>query len=182
MKKILIGISSPNSAVARNASSVIAEHYNLEHISMRQPVLDMLAAITGVHSTELEHNTTPFQTIEHLGSTLSDAEITLAYTLRTMNKSFFIRRTESAISRSLNTMNAQIFDGHIISGINTEMEADWLRSNGGLLIHLCHTDNKTPIHFLNKQQDDLSILLSINTTDADIKALLPKLTNQKQAA
>ncbi|QEY15497.1 hypothetical protein D0C16_05610 [Cellvibrio sp. KY-GH-1] len=182
MKKILIGISSPTNAVARNAASTITEHYNIEHINMRQPVLDMLAALTGIHSTELEHDTPQTMLIENLGTTIADAEASLAFNLRAMNKTFFIKRAESAIKQSACTMHAQIFNGHLVSGIKTEMEAEWLRSAGGLLIHLCHYDNKTPIHFLNKHPDDLSIPLGINTTGADIKAILPNLTNQKQAA
>lgn len=132
---------------------------------MRAPLLKMIGALHGVDATHLEHNVPGTATLPTLKASNYDLEITLAYTLRTLNKDFFINEVKACMQRSLTTFNQELFSGHLITGITSQHEAQWLRNQGGLLLHVYHYDSKTPVTQLNEMPGDIPVVID-NTANA----------------
>lgn len=187
MKKQLIGISSPNNNSARGAIAVIAEEFSLEHFSMRQPVINMLASLTNEHPTHHHFCNARNQIIQGLGSTVAETEAVLSFSLRTINPSFFIERMKVAQALSRRGMNNELFNGDIISGIKTEPEADWIRQQGGIVIHLYHYGDVAEFHALNEIDGDLVAIIGTesptkNNMAATLAAIDVRITTAKKAA
>lgn len=186
MKKILIGISSPNNGTSRSAIATLVEEFNVEHISMRQPLINMIATLTNMEPVHQEFSCSPQAVVEGLGISIAELEARLAFNLRTIKSNFFITRCAESIAISNSGFNGQLFNGHIISGINTELEAQWLRDHGGVMVHLYNYEDQSQFHALHEIDGDLICIIDTNTrsqqltaTIADIKAVL---SQQKQAA
>lgn len=160
MNKQLIGATNPCNAFARTCIAIIGETLSLEHINMRQPVIDMIAALRGEHPADTEFNAPVQAQIADLGYSIADAETALAFSLRTLRKDFFIKRVEAALQRSQKTVHAELFSGSIISGIRTELEAQWVRNQGGLMVHIHHFHTSAPVNLVNEKPGDISIELT----------------------
>lgn len=165
MKKLLIGVTGIGNSVTRKFSAQVAEEFNIEHINMRAPLLKMIGALHGVDSTHVEHNMPGATTLPTLKASNYDLEITLAYTLRALNKDFFINEVAQCMQRSLHTINRELFSGHLITGITSQHDAQWLRNQGGLLLHVYNYDSKTPVTQLNEMPGDIPVVID-NTANA----------------
>lgn len=165
MKKLLIGITGSSNQVTRDFAAQVAEEFCIEHINMRTPLLKMIAALHGVDATHVEHNMPGNSTLETLKASNHDLELTLGYTLRTLNKDFFINEAKLAIARSQHTIHNELFSGHLITGITSQHEAQWLRNQGGLLLHVYHYCSKTPVNQLTEMPGDIPIVID-NTANA----------------
>lgn len=186
MQKIIIGISSPNNKTSQAAIAKLAELYGLEHINMRQPLINMVAVATCMDPCAQEFYCSQQTLVEHLGVTIEQLEITLGFTLRTIKSDFFIQRCAETMAISNSGFNGQLFSGQIISGIKTELEAQWLRAQGGHMVHLYQYDNHTHHHPLHELDGDLVCILDKPTENPNLSALIAsldaRLTNQLQAA
>lgn len=176
MKKILIGISSPNNSPARSAIAALAEEFNVEHISMRQPLINMIATLTNMEPVHQEFTCSPQALVEGLGISIAELEVTLAFNLRTIKSNFFITRCAESIAISNSGFNGQLFNGHIISGINTELEAQWLRDQGGLLVHLYHYEDQSQFHALHEMDGDLICIIDSNARSQQLTATIASIT------
>lgn len=187
MKKLLIGISSPINSTIRQVIATIAEEFCLEHISMRQPLINMVATLSNLNPTHQEFLCSPHATVEGLGITISELEVALGFSLRTIKSDFFIQRTQESIDISNSGLNGELFSGHIISGIRTEEEAQWLRDQGGLLVHLYHYQNGVKLHALDEIDGDAVAIISHdhptkNNLAATLDTIHSRTTHAKKAA
>ena len=135
-QKRLLGISAPNNQTSKKIISTLLDVLNLEHINLRQPLINMLATTANMHPTLWDQDVAPTAKIAHLGHTVEDTEIALAYSLRTLNHEYFINHAKAAIANSGKGMHIELFDGFLISSVNTEAEAKWIRSQGGHMLHI----------------------------------------------
>lgn len=187
MNKLLIGISAPVNQATRDAISVFTEEFNVEHVNLRQPVINMVAALTNMHPTQQEFCCAPHQKIDDLGISIAELELSIAFNLRASNGRFFIARAQAVIARSAHGMHNELFNGHIVSGIKTEVEAQWIRSQGGLVVHLYQYDNNVDFHALNEMDSDLVFNISSknptrNNLAASIAAIKGRIHQNQQAA
>jgi hypothetical protein len=186
MKKMLIGVSAYNNSTTRAAIATLAEEFCIEHISMRQPLINMIATLTAMDPAHQEFSCTPNLIVEHLGITIGELEVALGLNLRTIKPDFFIQCTRETIGISNAGLNGELFSGHLISGLKTELEAQWIRDQGGLVIHLYQYDNTADFHALNEMDCDLVINIGNNPTRnnlvASIAAIKGHLCAIKQAA
>lgn len=163
MKKLLIGISAPDNNTAREAIGLIAEEFDLEHISMQQPVINMLSTLTESHPSAFEYCITQSHMVTGLNVTVAESATTLAFCLRTINPAFFIERTKEAREKSRKGLNIELFSGDIISGIKSEAEAQWIRDQGGLMLHLYHYDDICKFHAMDEMDGDLVAVIDAAT-------------------
>lgn len=187
MNKLLIGISAPVNQATRDAISVFTEEFNLEHINLRQPVINMVAALTNMHPTQQEFCCAPHQKIDDLGISIAELELSIAFSLRVFNGRFFIERAQAAITKSAQGMHNELFNGNLISGIKTEVEAQWIRNQGGIVVHLYQYDNTADFHALNELDSDLVFNISSknptrNNLAASIAALHCRINAIQRAA
>lgn len=188
--KILIGISSPRNALTQAAIAILTSLLNLKHINMRQPMVNMLAGLLGRQSSEIQFDIPSETKIKGLSTTLAELEVMLAFNLRTLNANYFIEQAKTHIELANSGINLQLFDGQIITGISTELEAQWIRDQGGLMVHIYDytPQNLAKFDALNEKQNDLVIMTSnqcpitesnVYKTVEDIRSLF---TTQREAA
>ncbi len=187
MKTILIGISAPVNSATRDALSVFAEEFNLEHINLRQPVINMVASLTNMHPTQQEFCCASNQVIDDLGISIAELELSLSLELRLHNPRFFIERAQAVMNNSSTGMHAELFSGNLVSGIKTEIEAQWIRDQGGMVVHLYQYDNKADFHALNEHDGDFVFNISSNNPTrnnllASIAAVRGRISSQHEAA
>ncbi len=187
MKKLLIGVSAPNNTNARAAIAVVADEFGLEQLTMRQPIINLLAALTNEHPTHHEFCNARSDIVQGLGVSVADTEAALSFSLRTINPSFFIERMKVAQALSRRGMNGELFNGDLICGIKTEMESQWIRDQGGIMLHMYYYDNTAEFHALNEMDSDLIAIIDSNAPTknnlaATLTALQARLANIKKAA
>lgn len=186
MKKIIIAVSAANNYTSRAAVASIAEAFDLEHISMRQPLINMIATITNMDACAQEFYCSQQCVVEHLGITIEQLEITLGFNLRTIKSDFFIQRCAETMAISNNGFNGQLFSGQIISGIKTELEAQWLRDQGAHIVHLYQYDDLAHHHPLDELEGDLVCVIDKPSRQFEVGEIIASLRErihpQKKAA
>jgi hypothetical protein len=189
MKK-LIGISAPRNQLSQAAITIMASILNLKHINMRQPMINMLAALQGTDPAILQFDTAPETTAQGLNISLADLELTLAFNLRTLNPAYFIEHAKNQLQIANTGLHSKLFDGQIITGITTELEAQWLRDQGCLVIHIYDysPQNLIKFHGLNEKDQDLVLVTSNTVPIAEsnvysiIETVRQRFSYQKEAA
>lgn len=187
MKSILIGISAPNNNQSREAMAVITEEFGLEHLSMRQPLINIMATLTNEHPTHYQFCNAQQQIVQGLGVTVAETEAAISLTLRSINPAFFIERMKVSQAISRRGMNSELFCGDLISDIKTEQEAQWIRSKGGLIVHLYNYNNLSEFHALNEMDNDLVVTISNehptkNNMAATLAAIKTRINKHQKAA
>lgn len=175
MKKILVGVSAPRKSRSREVINTLAKELDLAHINMRQPVVDMVAALTGMHPTEL--NSMSDAAILHgngvfgLGMNIVDLELSLSRHLLQIKRDFFITRAQAELNqvKQFNTEFGHahtLFNGQVISSVSTELEAQWIRSQGGLMLHVLDysIENLGEFHALDELKGDLVMVTNSAVT------------------
>lgn len=185
MKTLLIGISAPINNASRDAVGVLTEEFNVEHFNLRQPVIDMVAALTKMHPTHQEFCCEHHEVIDDLGMSIAELELMIALNLRTANPLFFVERLQRQIQKSMHGMHNELFNGNIVSGIKSEAEAQWIRDQGGLVVHLYQYDNTVDFHALSEKDCDLVFdISSTNPTrnNMPIAAIRARINYMQRAA
>ncbi len=175
MNKILIGVSAPNNPTSKIAIAQLAETFNVEHISMRQPLINMIAQLTCMDPFAQEFYCPQQAIIEHLGVSIAELEISLGFTFRTIKSDFFIQRCAESIALSNSGLNGQLFSGQIISGIKSELEAQWLRDQGGHMMHLYQYDDHHHHHPLHEVEGDHVCIIDTPTDTPNLIEIIAKL-------
>ena len=167
--KMLIGVSAPHNKLSLSVIEILSGALNLEHINMRQPVVSMLAALMKMDPAHL-HYDTPFTTaVPGLNTNVADLETSIAFQLRTLNPRYFIEQAGAAMATSKNSVKNALFDGYIVAGINTELEAQWVRDSGGLMIHIHDytPQNIVNFHALHELDGDIAIPTATTIASAE---------------
>lgn len=132
--KQLFGIAGSKNMVARNARSIIRERLNLLHTNIKQPVFDALAEQTGYTAYELEHHVDLYRKLPtHEFSAIELFNQIECSLLDDDPHALTTAAEESMLSKSAAIAHAS---GYLVSGIDSDYEAQWLRECGGILIHL----------------------------------------------
>jgi hypothetical protein len=175
MQKTIIGVSSPNNKTTRAAIAMLAEEFCIEHINMRQPLIEIVAQLTAINPCSLEHYCPQTLQVEHLGISVEELEIALGFNLRTIKSDFFVSRCAEKIAISNSGFNGQLFSGQIISGLKTELEAQWIREQGGHVVHLYQYDNLSHHHPLNELDGDLVCVIDQPTDMPNLREIIQSL-------
>jgi hypothetical protein len=163
MKKILIGVASNHcSNHTRNAIRYLCEIMNIKHINIEQQVIDAVAAILRVSAYELQVNIEQLKPIPLINYSAKELMIKIRAMLCEKNQYFFIDQLDGELNSRNETMMQKLFNGEIVSGIQTEEEADYIRSNGGILLHII--DNNSIEQHAFGIADSEPVILTINST------------------
>lgn len=181
MHKLLVGITGISTKATRRCAEMIVEHLNLEHMNMRQPVINMIASIMGCEPLDLEYSVPGNQVIKSLKTSVHDLEITLGFSLRTLCKDYFINEIKAAQTRSRAGLNHSLFAGYLVTGITSEHEANWIREQGGIVVHIHHYESTTPICGLQEKAGDITISSHGNSVQDAIAAIRESLNIQEAA-
>jgi hypothetical protein len=159
MQKLLIGVSAPLIPMSQAAITTIASALNLHHISMRQPMINMLAALLEIEPANLDFKITRNTQIEELNDEMHAIETSLALCLRNKASNFFIKRANAAIQESSNGITGALYNGHLVSGLATEQESKWIRDQGGIVIHIHDYSlvGQSHFHSLSEKDEDYII-------------------------
>lgn len=186
MQKILIGVSAPNNKTSQAAIAQLADVFTLNHLNMRQPIINMIAALTEIDKTAQEFYCSQDHMVDHLGINIEQLEISISLSLRTFNREFFIKHCDEAIEHARRGFLGELFSGQIISGIKTDLEAQWIRDNGGQVVHLSQYDDAIYHNPLNELDGDLVCVIEQPSPTPDTSELIAQLREKiypaKQAA
>lgn len=163
MKKILIGVATNNcNNHTRNAIRYLCETMNIKHINIQQQVIDAAAAILRVSAYELQVNTEQLKPIPLIKLSTKELMVKIRSLLCEKNPYFFVDHLDAELNRRTETMMQKLFNGDIVSGIQTEEEADYIRSNGGIILHIIDNNSieKTAFSIL----DNDPVILTTNST------------------
>ena len=148
-QKIMIGITGTRHSGKRMLASVMTEDLRLMHINMQQPVINACAALGNMdpydfYRAPMEAEFAPYGMTA--GQLLKRIQSVLIYEDR--------KALIHAAERTLESRNhvMKLFSGIVVSGITRDDEADWVRTNGGLMIHLHNTlylTNRPLVHVAN---------------------------------
>jgi hypothetical protein len=132
--KPLYGITGTKNLAARNARNTICNRLNLLHTNIKQPVFKALSAQTKYSEYELEHHV-------NLYNKLAGQEYS-AIELFSQIECAFLEQNPNALTAAAEEdilskkIIAQHSYGYLVSGIDSDIEAQWLRECGGTLIHI----------------------------------------------
>lgn len=181
MQKIMIGITGTRHSGKRMLTSLIAEDLRLMHINLQQPAINACAGIANMdpydfYRAPMEAELTPYGMTA--GQLLKRIQAVLIYN----DRDALIKATEQTLAARSNVMH--LFSGVVVSGITRDNEADWLRNQGGQLIHLHNTQyigNRPLVHVSN--QDALHMFYSKAKFDsAIIPAVIETIRSKLQKA
>lgn len=135
-----IGVSAPNTPATRAAISTLCEDLNIQHISMRMASYSMVASLVGIHPVELIQSCAKTEVVGMPGITLADLEQVISDAMRRVNPSVFINMAQKDLENKDRLITKQFFDGYLISGIDSNEEAEWIRQQGGVVLHIGQRD------------------------------------------
>ena len=132
-KKLLVGITGLAATGKTTAGEYLRDKLELYHLTFAEPVIHLCAAAT--RETDYEFmNRDKNKTIFTLGATPRELMQQMGKFLRNMNPNYIIHCLERSIKNY--ESNQFLFNGIIVSDVRIPLEADWLRKNGGVLIHV----------------------------------------------
>lgn len=137
MKNLLIGITGSANSGKREVTAALCEELHLRRFNLLQPVIDACAAATGLEGYDLYRAAASAEVIP-FNTTANQLIKTVRNAFLFADQASLIRALELRMSASQHL--SHLFGGTIIDGITGENEADWLRRQGGLLVHLHNTD------------------------------------------
>lgn len=183
--KPLFGITGTKNQAARNARRFICDGVNLLHTNIKQPIFTALADQTHLTEFELEHHVDLYRKL-----TTHDFSAIELY--NAIELSMITQDHNALINAAVDDMHGkniiiEYANGYLVSGIDTDAEAEWIRSQGGAVIHLI--DKSCPHATPSLYIDPTDFITFISARDcacsAHIKSLvnrLLRLTETREAA
>jgi hypothetical protein len=154
VSKLLLGVSAPeHSTHARNAIRYLVERLNARHSNIEQLVIDAAATVLRVSSHEFEIYIEPHKTLPLLNINSVELKQKIRAALCSQNPYFLIDSLNQCIHKAKNHSIDHLFNGNIISGITTNVEADYIRSHQGLMLHIVHANSLAESAVLQMGQD-----------------------------
>lgn len=178
MKKILIGVTAAETCTeSRNSIRHILNKFELQHLNIQQKIIDAAAIILRISPEELMVNIEPLRPLPFLQMSASELKKQIRAALCTNNQYYLIDSLDTEINAPRNKNISQLFNGHIVSGITTNEEADYIRSHGGVMLHIINNNDLQP-SAVDKTSSDL-----IHTANFDLspKNLSLRLISEKIA-
>lgn len=144
MRKLLLGITAPDHSIhARNAIRYLVERLNARNTNIEQQVIDAAAVALRISSHEFEVNIIPQKTLPLLNINAVELKQKIRAALCSQNPYFLIDSLNQFLNEWKNKPISCLFSGEVISGITTNAEADYIRSHGGLMLHIQHANSIT---------------------------------------
>lgn len=134
--QILLAVAGPNNASTRGVVKTLVDSLGVMHINMRQPIINVVADCLGVDSHQLYNHIPLHKFIPEHNQNVGQLQSMLEHFLCKANKRYLIEKAKSQIESSTILLATGIFNGHIISNITSEAEAEWARTIGAILIHV----------------------------------------------
>lgn len=128
---LLIGLAATE--CEQKISAYLSHHLNLRCVNFRQPVINMIAALTG---------SDPFAVDVAKPDTIVPQLNCNIRTLSSILTSALILADSDAPKKLLNEQikktdqAANLFSGILVRGITRQEEANWVRSQNGIVVHL----------------------------------------------
>ena len=152
MNKLLLGIAGRARSGKSTCASILCQALELRAYAIALPVTQACAAALGIeHQAFLRlPKKAPL-----LGWELTKRELmqTIGDALISKNPHALLTNLEHRMEREQSAK--PFFNGELISDIRTETEAEWLRSKGGLLIHIHRETQEESNH---RTETDLHVL------------------------
>lgn len=181
LNKPLFGIAGAKTIAARNARAIIRERLDLLHTNIKQPVFDALAEQTGHTTYELEHHV-------NLYSKLPTHEFSAIELFNQIERSLLDDNPHALTTAAEETMLSQKkivahASGYLVSGIDSDFEANWLRECGGILIHLIDkNDTNTEREVFIEHTDYIIVVTNTIRPDApQLEIVLNRILRDMQA-
>jgi hypothetical protein len=162
MRKILLGITAPEHSIhARNAIRYLIERLNARNINIEQQVIDAAAIALRISAHEFEVFIEPQKTLPLLNINAVELKQKIRAALCSQNPFFLIDSLNQYLTESHSKAISKIFNGDVVSGITTNAEADYIRSCGGLILHIVHANSivESPVF---QHSNDIAIFLHNN--------------------
>jgi hypothetical protein len=157
MNKLLIGVCAPDQNLqARNAVRYFAEHLNAQHFNIEQQVIDAAACALRISPHEFVVNVDPQKKLPILNINAAELKQKIRAALCSSNPFFLIDSLHVNLNDDAKKHITKLFNGSIVSGITTHMEAEYIRSHGGLMIHI-HNESSLQEPTIATRDDDLVI-------------------------
>lgn len=147
--KILIGIHCNDKNHAHKTALTLREELNLLAHHMRQPALDAAAILCGVTSYEIQKRPEHYSNVTPWNQSAQQLEAGIARVILAGNPNAFTQAADEWLNNEGQKPLRNMFSGYLIHGISTNEEADFIRTHGGLMIHILKTENPRQIDVLN---------------------------------
>jgi hypothetical protein len=162
---ILLGISAPNTTRVRTIITTLINQLQLFNVNIRQPALAALAALLEVSEHELVRHTEPHRHFKRWGKNLIELENSLCQLVRAGNPLCFTDYAENKMQSLEARIKIKLNSGYIITGIQTEQEAKWLRERGGTLLHV-YDYQAIGFQYVDEHDSDQSLVISTDNEHA----------------
>lgn len=162
---MIIATTGPNTLATRAVIDAVAQQLNLLSINITQPITNALACLLELDPHEIQRETDPNRHYKRWGKNQHEWEQSLCLLARTGNPQCFIDYAEQRLQNTERGITIKLFNGYLITGIGTELEANWLRKNGGTLVHLY--DYTATYSYLDEHDTDHALV----TTEANEQTL-----------
>lgn len=153
---------------------------SLMHINMRQPFVDVLASITGI-SPLVAASMVGTDHIGKLNCTVAAFEREFYTCICGVNNKYFLETLGERLNNSTDAFTPttrNLFSGHIVSGISRIEEANYIRSRGGLMVHVYNQAGKGWTDFHPRDVKLFDVVYHVGDGTKDEKAIASYLIPQ----
>ena len=147
--KILIGVHCNDKKSEVVASLTLRTELHLLAYHMHQPALDAAGVLAKVNSHEILKK--PEKTITPWQQSAAELQIGIRKLLLAGNPTAFVDNATVWLNNSTNSPLRNMFNGYIFYGIDSEQEADFIRQNNGMLIHVINVNNPRKIEIAQSE-------------------------------
>lgn len=172
--KQLFGITGTKNSVAINARNIICSSANLLHTNIKQPVFKELSLQTGYSEFELEHHVDLFKTLPGREFSAIELYCQIEQAIIEASPDALMHAAENDML-SKNVI-AKLARGYLVSGIDNDTEANWLRELDGILIHVI--DKNSPSLTPTVIIDENDIIISFDTFRSATRECMQPILNQ----
>ena len=146
---MLVGVycNTPDSQML--VAHTLRESLHLLAYNIQQPALDATAIILGVSAHEINKYGERFTQTSPWNQSAEQIKNGISNVLLAGNKNAFLDNAEKWLNTSRDSKLSSIFHGHLIHGISTEFEADFVRRNGGTMVHIINAEHHRKINVGN---------------------------------
>lgn len=163
----LIGVTGQRNEVTKQVVQFLLNTLNLVHINMRQPFYNALAQM--MDSTPLSAaSMKPDELVEPLNCTVAAYEREFMSSIFCLNKDYFTQTISKQMDKMNKGFNNNLFSGFIVSGISRPEEANFIRSKGGVMVHVQGTQGFIDFHPLNTKLFDVIYKIDDSLTNKDL--------------
>lgn len=185
--KILVGVHCNDKNHELMSALAIREELHLLAVNMHQPALEAAALLVKVNAHELQKRGDAYANVSPWNQSAAKLEQGITNLLLAGNPNAFIDNAQTWLNNGIRSPLRNMFNGHMVYGISTEQEAQFIRDNGGLMIHIIKTENPRHISILNcdkasyyARTEDPSVN-SLKTIAIIVKAHFAKLSEAEAA-